>query len=46
MYELLGTAPGDKEHRVAAASHHVPRDEYIRETLNWLDRYLGVVGGG
>nr|NIP56995.1 hypothetical protein [Gemmatimonadota bacterium]NIR77386.1 hypothetical protein [Gemmatimonadota bacterium]NIT85896.1 hypothetical protein [Gemmatimonadota bacterium]NIU29722.1 hypothetical protein [Gemmatimonadota bacterium]NIU34764.1 hypothetical protein [Gemmatimonadota bacterium] len=44
MFELLGTPPGDKKHHVTPASHLVPRDELIRETLDWLDRYLGEPG--
>jgi eukaryotic-like serine/threonine-protein kinase len=43
MFELLGTNPEDKEHYVAPAAHLVPRDKVIRETLGWLDRYLGPV---
>jgi hypothetical protein len=46
MFQWLGTPPEDKKHHVAEASHLVPRDELITETLNWLDRYLGVPGGG
>jgi len=23
--------------------HSIPRNEYIKETLNWLDKYLGLV---
>ena len=46
MFQLLGTPPEDKKHHVAEASHIVPQDELITETLNWLDKYLGVPGGG
>ena len=46
MYDLLGTPPEDKKHYTSAASHFVPQDEIIRETLDWLDKYLGVPGGG
>jgi dipeptidyl aminopeptidase/acylaminoacyl peptidase len=43
LYRLLGTPEMDK--RVALFdSGHVPlRNNVIRETLDWLDRYLGPV---
>jgi len=44
MYELLGTE--DKDHYVAESGHIVPKDDLIRETLAWYDKYLGPVGGG
>ncbi len=40
MFELLGTDPEHKKHYVTPASHIVPRDILIRETLDWFDRYL------
>ena len=40
-FELIGTAPSDKRHVVALGGHFIPRDLLIRETLDWLDRYLG-----
>lgn len=43
LFELLGTDPEHKKHYVTPAAHLVPRDEVIRETLDWLDRYLGPV---
>jgi eukaryotic-like serine/threonine-protein kinase len=42
-FERLGTPPGDKRHVVYNTQHFLPRDEIIRETLGWLDRYLGRV---
>ncbi len=44
MFQLLGTSPAHKRHRVFE-SGHVPteRDEVIKETLDWLDSYLGPV---
>lgn len=39
----LGTPAADKRHRVYPTQHFLPRDEMIRETLDWLDRYLGKV---
>jgi dienelactone hydrolase len=44
LYRLLGTP---KEHKRLAhfdGGHFVPRHHLIRETLDWLDRYLGSVG--
>jgi pimeloyl-ACP methyl ester carboxylesterase len=43
MFDLLGTAPAHKRHYTTPASHIVPRNELIRETLDWLDRHLGPV---
>ncbi len=43
MFRLLGT-PSDKKRRVVYdTGHDVPRIEMIKESLNWLDRYLGPV---
>jgi dienelactone hydrolase len=43
LFELLGTAPADKKRLVYPGGHSVPRTEMIRESLAWLDRYLGPV---
>ncbi len=43
LFDLLGTAPAHKRHYTTPASHIVPRNELIRETLDWLDRHLGPV---
>ena len=43
MYELLGTPEEDKNIELYDTDHFVPRNELIRETLKWLDRYLGPV---
>jgi dipeptidyl aminopeptidase/acylaminoacyl peptidase len=43
MFDLLGTPAKDKEMKVYEADHFIPRNEYIKETLAWLDRYLGPV---
>jgi len=43
MFRLLGT-PKEEIHRVIyATGHDIPRDQMIKETLDWLDRYLGPV---
>jgi hypothetical protein len=39
----LGVPAEHKRHRVYPTQHFLPRDEMIRETLDWLDRYLGKV---
>jgi formylglycine-generating enzyme required for sulfatase activity/dienelactone hydrolase len=43
MYQLLGTPDEHKRHVIAEGGHDVPRQLLIRETLDWLDRYLGPV---
>jgi eukaryotic-like serine/threonine-protein kinase len=43
FYELLGTPPGQKRFVVAESGHFVPQPKLIRESLDWLDRYLGPV---
>ncbi len=40
-FELLGTPASDKKHVVAQGGHFVPRELLVRETLDWLDRYIG-----
>jgi dienelactone hydrolase len=48
MFELLGTVAKNKKRLVFPGGHSVPRTEQIKESLQWLDRYLGPVepGGG
>ncbi|PWB74350.1 hypothetical protein C3F09_04090 [candidate division GN15 bacterium] len=43
MFDLLGTPANDKLMRLYETDHFIPRNEFIRETLAWLDRYLGPV---
>ena len=43
MFEALGTPEGDKRLILYDTDHIPPRAEYIKETLAWLDRYLGPV---
>jgi dienelactone hydrolase len=43
FFRLLGTPESDKRHVIYETGHAVPRKEFIRETLDWLDRYLGPV---
>jgi dienelactone hydrolase len=43
MFQLLGTPAADKKRLVFPGGHSVPRTELIRESLLWLDHYLGEV---
>jgi dienelactone hydrolase len=43
MFDLLGTPAPDKRQKLYETDHIPPRNEYIKETLAWLDRYLGPV---
>jgi eukaryotic-like serine/threonine-protein kinase len=43
MFDLLGTPPEHKRFILYDSDHIPPRTEFIRETLAWLDRYLGPV---
>jgi pimeloyl-ACP methyl ester carboxylesterase len=43
MFDLLGTAKEDEVQKVYETAHFVPRNEFIKETLAWLDKYLGPV---
>ena len=40
-FALIGTPDARKRHVWAIGGHFVPRALVIRETLDWLDRYLG-----
>lgn len=42
-FALIGTPTAQKRHVIAIGGHFVPRELVIRETLDWLDRYLGRV---
>ncbi len=42
-FQLLGAPEKDKHRIDYDVGHFMPRKELIRETLNWLDRYLGPV---
>lgn len=43
FFNLLGTPEKDKSLRVYDTDHYIPRDDLIRETLNWLEKYFGPV---
>jgi serine/threonine protein kinase/dienelactone hydrolase len=43
FFQLLGTPVNKKKHLVYNEMHYVPRVQLIKETLSWLDQYLGPV---
>jgi serine/threonine protein kinase/dienelactone hydrolase len=43
MFDLLGTPKDQKVQKLYDTDHYIPRNELIKETLAWLDRYLGPV---
>ena len=43
MFDLLGTPPEHKRLVIVDGVHYVPRNDLIRESLAWFDRYLGPV---
>ena len=43
FFDLLGTPADRKKMLVYEDTHGVPRTEMIKETLRWLDTYLGPV---
>jgi len=43
MFDLLGTPAAHKRQILYETDHIPPRNEFIKETLAWLDRYLGPV---
>jgi dienelactone hydrolase len=43
MFDLLGTPAADKRLELFETDHIPPITEYIRETLAWLDKYMGPV---
>ena len=43
LFRLLGTPPQDKRHIVVDSGHAVPDVPKMKESLDWLDRYLGPV---
>ena len=43
LYRALGAPQRDKRHVVAEGGHWPPQDLLVKETVDWLDRYLGPV---
>ncbi len=46
FYDLLPAHEPRKRRVIADSGHYVPRDLLVRETLDWLDTYLGPVQAG
>jgi eukaryotic-like serine/threonine-protein kinase len=42
-FSLIGTSAAQKRHVIAIGGHFIPRALVIRESLDWLDKYLGPV---
>jgi len=44
LFQFLGTPVNDKKHVIYEGGHSVfPRPDAVRESLDWLDKYLGPV---
>jgi serine/threonine protein kinase/formylglycine-generating enzyme required for sulfatase activity len=43
LFRLLGTSEKDKRQVIFESGHMVPAKDLIRESLDWLDKYLGPV---
>jgi hypothetical protein len=43
MFEMIGTPEEQKRLVVYPTDHFVPPDEFLKESLAWLDKYLGPV---
>jgi hypothetical protein len=44
LFRLLGTPDKDKKHVLYDAGHaNLPHTEEVKESLDWLDKYLGPV---
>ena len=43
LFRMLGSKKDQKKHLLYETGHNIPRNELIKETLNWLDQYLGPV---
>lgn len=41
MFRLFGVPENQKRRVVYDTGHNIPRPDLVRETLDWLDRYLG-----
>jgi formylglycine-generating enzyme required for sulfatase activity/dienelactone hydrolase/tRNA A-37 threonylcarbamoyl transferase component Bud32 len=44
MFRLIGTPDEHKRRVVYETGHSIPRNELIKETIDWLDRYFGPPG--
>jgi dienelactone hydrolase len=41
MFQMLGTPDAQKRHFISESDHYIKRNDLIRESLDWLDKYLG-----
>ena len=41
IYRLLGTPEADKAHKLYDGGHVFPFSRMIKDSLDWLDKYLG-----
>lgn len=41
MFDLLGTSQADKVQKLYDTDHFIPHNEFIKESLAWLDKYFG-----
>jgi hypothetical protein len=41
LYDLLGTPSKDKKLILYDTDHYIPYKDLVKETLDWLDKYLG-----
>jgi predicted esterase len=41
LFKLLGTRDEDKRQRFYDASHNIPRNEMMKEVVDWMDKYWG-----
>lgn len=44
MFEFLGTPTAHKKMILYESGHLVPRTDFVKETLDWFDKYLGPAG--
>ena len=42
MFKLLGSPPEHKRRVVYETSHSIPRNEMIKEVVNWMEKYWGI----
>ena len=43
LFRLLGAPAENKRQVIAEGGHYPPQDLLVKETIDWLDRYLGPV---
>jgi pimeloyl-ACP methyl ester carboxylesterase len=43
MFAMLGTPPADKRHVLFDTAHNIPRNDLVRESVDWMEKYWGPV---